>query len=181
MHFEYITTDRLKLRLITPEAYKAVFQEYTDDEIKLFFGLQSDDDLKKERIKYEKGMTTYNRSFILFQLIDKRSDTVIGGCGLHNWMPDHSRSEIGYALNNDAVKQKGLMTEAIRPIIDYGFNTLHLNRIEAFIGANNVASQKLIRKMKFKQEGCLREHYCKEGVLEDSWVFSLLKSEYEAG
>jgi len=178
MDFNYIYTDRLKLRLLSPETRNLVFETLDDAAIKRFFGIVSDTELELERLKHQKGMTTYNRTYLLFQLLDKDSDVVMGGCGLHNWMPEHSRSEIGYALNDDQYKQKGFMTEAVRVVIDYGFQILNLNRLEALVGSNNTASLRLIQKMNFTKEGVLREHYCKNGILEDSVVFGLLKSEY---
>jgi len=66
------------------------------------------------------------------------------------------------------------------PIIDYGFNTMQLNRIEAFISPNNIASQKTVLGQGFRQEGVLKEHYCKDDVIEDSLVFGLLKKDYLA-
>lgn len=70
------------------------------------------------------------------------------------------------------------MPEAISAIIDYGFVQMNLHRIEAFIGPNNEASLSLVKKYLFIQEGHLREHYCKNGKMEDSLVFSILKHEH---
>jgi ribosomal-protein-alanine N-acetyltransferase len=55
---------------------------------------------------------------------------------------------------------------------------MKLNRIEAFIGPGNIPSLKLIAKSGFIQEGHLRGHYCKKGIMEDSLVFGLLREEY---
>jgi ribosomal-protein-alanine N-acetyltransferase len=111
-------------------------------------------------------------------MIDKATQQTIGGGGFHNWYADHKRAELGYALENESYKRKGLMTEALNFIIDYGFKNMELNRIEAFIGPNNIASLKLISKYNFTREGQLRQHYMKEGKLEDSIVFSLLREDY---
>ncbi len=78
----------------------------------------------------------------------------------------------------DVHKRLGLMTEAMHPILKYGFAQMHLNRIEAFIGSNNVPSLNLIKKMKFTEEGRLRSHYIKNNQVEDSLVFSMLESEF---
>ncbi|MND70827.1 putative ribosomal N-acetyltransferase YdaF [compost metagenome] len=72
------------------------------------------------------------------------------------------------------------MTEALKPIIQYGFETMKLNRIEAFLSPDNIPSLKLVQKFGFTKEGHLREHYNKDNKLEDSAVYSLLKSEYKA-
>ncbi|MGX7666012.1 GNAT family N-acetyltransferase [Flavobacterium pedocola] len=179
MKFLIIETENLILRKLTPEVYAHVFNAYSEDDIKTFFGLETQADFIKEKEKFQKGMATYNRSFANFQLIDKTSDEIIGGCGFHTWYTEHARAEIGYALKDDRFKGRGIMTEALREVINYGFNTMQLHRIEAFISPANMASLKLVTNLGFSKEGHLREHYCKNGIIEDSLVYSLLKSEFQ--
>jgi ribosomal-protein-alanine N-acetyltransferase len=71
------------------------------------------------------------------------------------------------------------MKEAVAPVIRYGFEQMQLNRIEAFIGSANEASQRLVKALGFREEGLLRKHYIKDGIAEDSLVFGLLRSEYQ--
>jgi ribosomal-protein-alanine N-acetyltransferase len=71
------------------------------------------------------------------------------------------------------------MKEALVPIINFGFEEMKLNRIEAFVGPKNEASMKLVKKFGFKHEGVMRQHYNYNGTLEDSLVFGLLREEYE--
>jgi ribosomal-protein-alanine N-acetyltransferase len=70
------------------------------------------------------------------------------------------------------------MTEAVKPILQYGFEQMNLNRIEACTGPENVASIKILQKFGFKQEGYLRQHYYGKDQIYDSLIFSLLKAEY---
>ncbi len=56
---------------------------------------------------------------------------------------------------------------------------MHLHRIEALIGPDNIASLKLVKRLGFVEEGTLREHYFKNEIYEDSIIFSLLKQEYD--
>ncbi len=179
MEFETLTTERLILRKSTPEVYSFIFNNYTDDELKLFLGITTDDELNLEKNKFAGGYTTYRISFLFFHIIDKNTNQTIGGCGFHNWYAQHSRSEMGYHISSDDHKRKGFMTEAVKAVIDYGFNNMGLNRIEAIISPNNIASLKTIEKFNFKKEGYLKEHYFSNGVLEDSLIFGLLKSEYQ--
>ena len=55
------------------------------------------------------------------------------------------------------------MTEAIIPILDYGFEQMKLQRLEAMISPENPASLCLFKKLNFKEEGHLREHYIVDG------------------
>lgn len=180
MNFELLETPNLILRKITPETYDFIFQHYNDNELMVFFGISTKEELDKERTKHKKGLSTYNRSFVNFQIFQKQTPEMIGACGFHTWYPEHYRAEIGYALNSETVKGKGIMSEALKAVIDYGFKKMDLNRIEAFIGTNNEASLRLIHKMNFTKEGHLRQHYCKNNILEDSLVFSLLRDEYNS-
>jgi ribosomal-protein-alanine N-acetyltransferase len=72
------------------------------------------------------------------------------------------------------------MKEAMKAILIYGFEQMGLNRVEAFIGPDNKASRSLVERYGFVIEGQLRQHFCYDGVLQDSVAYSLLASEYEA-
>lgn len=175
-----IETERLLLRAFTPDTFRLAYDFLTGEELKELFGLADDASLEQERARYAQGISTYNRSFVNFQIYLKENNELIGSCGFHTWYLPHARAEIGYALGNDLHKGKGIMKEAMKAVIDYGFNKMDLHRIEAFISPNNIPSLKLAQHFGFQQEGLLRQHYCKDQRMEDSAVFSLLKSEYTA-
>lgn len=178
MNFSTITiNNNLSLRAVTPEVYSYAFTNYNNEQLMEFFGHTTPEEFAKEKNRYEKGMTTVNKTFVLFHILENGKN--VGWCGFHTWYTDHARAEIGYVLSNDASKGKGIMSAALKAVIDYGFNTMNLHRIEAFVAPNNVPSLKLMEKYNFIKEGHLREHYFKNNKMEDSVVFSLLKSEYK--
>lgn len=179
MTFETLHTKRLILRKIDMPAYDYLYSHYTDKELMAFLGL-TPGELDEEKEKYAKNLTTFNRSLVNFQLIDRENNELIGYIVYHSWAFEHFRSEIGYALKEEKHKKKGLMSEALEAVLRYGFEQMQLNRVEAFIGPDNEASQKLVVKFGFRQEGHLREHYCKNGRIEDSLVFGLVKKEWKA-
>ena len=173
MKFEEIITDRLILRKFTQESFDAIYSDMSQDEQLDILGLNSIEKLLEEREKYKKGLSTHNKKFLYFQLLEQESRNI--------WYLDHKRAEIGYGLFENDYKGKGLMSEAIIPIVDYGFIQMELNRIEAVIEPENKASIKLVNKLNFVKEGQLREHYYndKNNKMEDSIVFALLKSEHD--
>jgi ribosomal-protein-alanine N-acetyltransferase len=57
-------------------------------------------------------------------------DRVIGTCGYHVWAKPHFRAEIGYELAREYWGQ-GIMQEAIRSLLTFGFAKMALNRVEA--------------------------------------------------
>lgn len=169
-----LKTKRLTLRVVTPETYQKIFQ-LPESEIMQFFGLTTKDEFDKELARFQGGLQTFNKTFRYFQLIETTTNVIIGWCGYHTWYTDHDRAEIGYGLNSDEYKRKGLMTEALIPIIEYGFNEMNLHRIEALASPSNIPSIKLLTNNNFQYEGLLKEHYLIHDVYEDSAIYALLR------
>ncbi|MEN9337500.1 MAG: hypothetical protein RLZZ500_2487 [Bacteroidota bacterium] len=136
--------------------------------------------IKQEKERATKGYETANKSLLLFLIRSQSTSKYIGWCGYHTWYLDHQRAEIGYGLYADEFKQQGIMSEALEAVLHYGFDTMNLQRVEAFIGRENTASKKLVQKMGFQEEGCLRAHYFTQNQYEDSLVFGLLASEFNS-
>ena len=178
INFEIIETRQLWLKGLSPYEMKNIFENHTKPEIKKILGHRSEEDFLKEESKHKNGYSSYNRSFMVFLLTDKTTNSIIGRCGLHNWNIEHKRAEIGYVMEDENYKQKGLMSEAIKAIIEYGFNKMNLNRIEALVSTENIPSLKLLKKFKFNKEGVLKQHYKTEDRFENSALFSILYNEY---
>ncbi|MCC7298635.1 MAG: GNAT family N-acetyltransferase [Bacteroidia bacterium] len=173
-----LDTQRLSLIGYTPEGIAHIFNHHSQVEIMEILGHRTEEDYVKEKNKVEQGYATYNRTFILFLLCEKVSNTIIGRCGLHNWNPEHSRAELGYNLHDDSHKRQGFMSEAVAAVLDYGFKYLKLNRIEALVAADNTASLKILENQHFVKEGLLRKHYFVSNNYTDSVMFSKLASEH---
>jgi len=71
------------------------------------------------------------------------------------------------------------MVEAVRTLINYGFQQLNLNRIEATTDSENTRSIRLLERLGFLKEGRLRQKYFYKGKHHDELVFSLLKKDWE--
>lgn len=174
-----LETKRLKLKGLTPQDMKYIFDNLPKAQIKEILGHRTDADYLKDELKHINGFSSYNRSFLVFLMIDKETDKIIGRCGLHNWNKDHKRAEIGYALEDESFKRKALMSEAVEAIIEYGFHELKLNRIEALVGPENVPSLRIIEKNGFTKEGIFRQHFYVDEKYEDTIAFALLKQDYK--
>ena len=180
MQIETIHTPRLVLRALTPEVYEYVFTKYTRPEIMEFFGCATDKEYEEELKKYRDGLSMYRKSLLIFQLIEKESNKVMGWCGYHTWYINHDRAEIGYMISDESKKQKGFMKEALQAVINYGFQKMGLKRIEAMLAPENHPSLKLVTTFGFQKEGLLREHYLVDGKYEDSAMYSLLEREFQS-
>ena len=178
MTFQDFHTERLVLRKMTAEDYLFILKTCTEEEQMHLLGFTSKEQLKKEQKRAEGGYTTFNKSFLVFQILPKSMSAVIGWCGFHTWYTDHDRAEVGYGLYSEEVKKKGYMTEALSFVLNYGFEEMGLQRIEGLVADYNIPSVRLLEKHGFVREGVLRKHYQVEGKMEDSTMYGLLKDEF---
>lgn len=85
-------------------------------------------------------------------------------------------AELGYWLAEPFWGQ-GLMVEAVRQIVAYGWATFDLHRLYARPFGDNTGSIRVLQKAGFVQEGHLRESIWKNGRYHDELIFSLLRPE----
>ena len=104
----------------------------------------------------------------------KDNTRLIGCIGLWRIEKEHYRGEIGYMLHPEQ-QGKGLMDEAMKAVLDYGFNVIGLHSVEGQINPTNIASQKILERNGFIREAYFRESYYYNGVFGDYAVYSLLK------
>lgn len=97
----------------------------------------------------------------------KENHKMIGFVGHFRIKPENYRSEIGYMIL-PKYHNKGYVTEAVKVLLDYGFNTLNFHSIEAIIDPDNVASEKVLQKNGFIKEAHLVENeFYNETFIED--------------
>lgn len=107
-------------------------------------------------------------------IADRDTDQLIGFVRIA--LDAHQRGELGYALRKDRWGQ-GITTEACQLILDFGYKTLSLHRIQAACGPNNVGSQKVLENLGFAYEGRMRDHVFTNGTWRDSLLYSKLVRE----
>jgi ribosomal-protein-alanine N-acetyltransferase len=97
--------------------------------------------------------------------------------GFYRTKPEDFRSEVGYILSGD-FQGKGIITEALKRVVQFGFEVLKLNSIEAVIDPENFGSEKVLLKNNFVKEGHFKEHVFFEGKFLDSVFYSLLNKNH---
>jgi [ribosomal protein S5]-alanine N-acetyltransferase len=106
----------------------------------------------------------------------KETDKIIGMIGYVKILPEHYRAEVGYSLTA-AYQRQGITREALKRIIQFGFEEMGLHSIEAIIDAENTASGALLLNVGFKQEAFFREDFYYNNNFRNSIHFGLLSSE----
>ena len=111
--------------------------------------------------------------------IDRVDDgAFLGWCGLTRWNPTYRSASMGYCLN-EAAWGLGYATEAAHAVLRWAFDTLDLNRVQAEADTRNAASARVLEKLGFLREGTLREDCVVNGEVSDSWVYGLLRRDWQ--
>ncbi len=176
--FPILHTDRLDLIEITERHLDDFFAIFNNKEVTRYYNLvpfTSPEDGRQYVEVFRKGFE--DNMYIRWGITLKGESHIIGTLGFNNYTLNH-RAEIGYDLHREHWN-KGYITEALKEIIEYGFDVLEVNRIEAEIIPENKASGRVLEKAGFSKEGLLRAwHYWNERHF-DVEMYSLLKSEWK--
>lgn len=176
-----LETERLLLRPLSMLDLEFVFRHFSDPEVNRYL-LDEEPVTTREQAQsiidfYSlPGRKSYNR----WVIVRKTGARPIGTCGYHQWQVLHHRAEIGYDLEKASWKQ-GIMTEALRAMLSYGFEQMGLNRVEALVYIENEASIRVLERLGFQKEGLLRQYFRRGDTYYAHWLLSLLKAEWMSG
>ena len=110
-------------------------------------------------------------------IVNRANNKVIGTIGFMWIQSDNASAEVGYSLSRDYWNQ-GIMTEALKCVIHYGFEGLGLNRIEAQHETSNPASGAVMRKCGMVKEGLLRQRLLNKGRFVDVELYAILRRDW---
>jgi [ribosomal protein S5]-alanine N-acetyltransferase len=170
-------TARLLLRPVTSADADALFAMHSSADVLRYW----DAPLWSERARAERFITACqmaDEGSGTRLAIDRVSDRAfIGWCSLTRWSPDYRSASMGYCLD-DAAWGHGYATEAARALLQWAFDTLDLNRVQAETDTRNAASARVLEKLGFVREGTLREDCVVNGEVSDSWVYGLIRRQW---
>ena len=115
-----------------------------------------------------------------FQVAMVEHGRIIGmlGFGAVDW--DNRSSDIGYWIAQEH-EGRGLVTRAVRALVDHAFRVWELHRLEIQAAPENARSQAVPLRLGFTREGVRRECERSGDRWLDGVVFGLLASEWAAG
>lgn len=150
--FPEINTERLILRKIEESDSDVILFLRSDKTINKFIHRPENRKTKNisDVIKHIKKLnieTENNKSFS-WGITLKSDPKIIGTICLWNFSDNYKIAEVGYDLNPN-FQRKGIMSEALNRVVNFGFNELNLDKIEAFTHIQNENSKKLLEKNRF--------------------------------
>ncbi|RTY90715.1 N-acetyltransferase [Flavobacterium sp. RSP46] len=172
--FPDLETERLLLRRVNTNDIKEIFELRSNPETMKYIPrpLVKTNEDALEHIAMIDTKIEANEG-INWAITLKDNPKLIGVIGHYRIKPEHYRAEIGYMLLPE-YHGKGIISEAVKEAVNYGFQIMKLHSIEAMIDPDNDASAKVLEKNGFVREGHLKENEFFDGRFFDTLIYSLL-------
>ena len=174
-----IETPRLILRPLKNDDFDDFYEYAQDPKVSnpgMWSPYPSREDAQKD---FDHLLTLYEQRNLMWWGIENRATgKMIGRCELSDHDPDDKKAELSYALHSDFWGH-GYMQEATQPIVNYGFETLNLNRIGAKVYTDNTGSIGVLQKLGMTREGLLRQYHIANNQPKDVYIYSVLRDEWQ--
>ena len=176
-HLPVLETDRLILRPLQMRDAQDLFAYAQDPQVSRHVLWDAHTSLSESRQFLRGAIRQYRKGQPgSFAITLKDSGRMIGTIGFMWINLEYRSGEVGYSLSR-AYWNQGIMTEALRAVLAFGFDTLRLNRIEAQHETDNPASGRVMVHAGMQYEGTLRQRIKNKGRYVDVALYAILKSD----
>jgi ribosomal-protein-alanine N-acetyltransferase len=175
-----LETERIKLRKLSMRDANDIFEYCSDPEVAKYVTWNHHRSVADSMHFLRQSIQNYNEGKASsWAIVYKNINKVIGTAGFHDYNAQNSRAEMGYALSSSYWNQ-GIVTEAVKEIIRFGFGVLKLSRIEAKVLPENIASEKVMLKCGMKYEGFLRKGAKHKDFFVDIKLYSIIEEDLKS-
>lgn len=172
-------TERLLVRAVRPgdgpAVYEAVMQSLEHLRRWMPWALPEPTLESNERYAREAAVRWLRREELNFLIVRRADGLMVGACGLHHIDWTVPCFEMGYWLRTSCEGQ-GYMTEAVRGLTDFAFNTLHAARVEIRMDTLNTRSRLVPERAGYTREGHLHhDRRGTDGELADTYIYARVR------
>ncbi len=176
-----ITGNRVRLRAIEKDDIQHFVIWLNDVEVSNGLGIYHPLSMAYEEKWFENMLNRpVDEHPLLIEVFQADYWRAIGNCGFHNIEWRCRSAEVGIFIGEKGLWNQGFGTEAMKLLLNYGFETLNLNRIALDVYETNPRAIRSYEKAGFVLEGRKRQAMYKHGEYIDILVMSILRSEWES-
>jgi ribosomal-protein-alanine N-acetyltransferase len=106
-------------------------------------------------------------------------DRLIGTCGFNDASSVHRWAEIAFDLAREHWS-RGIVPAAAAAALAWAFREGGIDRVQAFVRTDNLRSERLLQRLGFMREGCLRDYRICRGTPHDFHLYAILRRDWEA-
>lgn len=175
-YFKKLVGERIYLSPINVEDVEKYVEWMNDFNVTDYLG-RSNQIISLESEK--KYLEEHSKEESEFAVIDAKENKIIGGISLFEINHIKRNATLGIFIGNDEYRNRGYGTEAIRLILDYGFNYLNLNNIKLDLMEFNERALACYKKCGFKEYGRRRKCNFINGKYYDTIEMDILSEEFK--
>jgi RimJ/RimL family protein N-acetyltransferase len=177
-----LLTDRLLLRDFVPDDWRAAHIYESDPQTVRYqsFGPFSEEQSRDYIARNLESIRARPRRLYDLAVVLREDDSLVGRCGLSQSVSEPDEAALWYILNR-GYWRRGLMSEAARRLLRFGFEELGLRRVWADTDPRNAASIRLLEKLGMRREAHFRENVFVKGEWCDTLIYAILRREWQAG
>lgn len=174
-----IETGRLRLRRFRMEDAEAVFRNWTNDPVVCrYLAWDPHGTVEVTREVLMRWIARYESpSAYIWCVALRETDEPIGALEFVGMSEKNRWAEVGYCLSH-AWWNKGIMTEALRGVLEFAFTLTPFHRIESRHSTQNPASGRVMEKAGMVYEGTQRQRTLVRGAFHDSKVYGLVREDW---
>lgn len=173
-----LETPRLILRRIAMSDAKDIFAYSCDEEVARHVLWTAQKSVSEAKDYCRFMMRKYrNDEPSSWGIIEKATGKLVGTIGFMDYSEDNASVEVGYSLAR-WLWNGGYMTEALTRVIDYAFESMDINRIEAQHELTNPSSGRVMEKCGMRKEGVLRQRLYNKGKYVDVALYAIVRCDW---
>ena len=174
-----LETKRLILRRINIHDAKDIFEYSKDPEVArhVLWSAQKELGEAKDYCRFM-ARRYRNDEPSSWGIIERATNRLVGTIGYMDYNEDNATVEVGYSLAR-WLWNGGYMTEALSRVIEYTFEHMEINRIEAQHELENPSSGRVMEKCGMRKEGELRQRLYNKGRYVDVALYAILKADHD--
>ena len=178
--FPVLESDRLRLVQFEERHLEAMFLLRTSDDVMRFVERPRPENIEEVREMLMNNKELAEKKEGIVWVVELKEEQILAGTiGFWRMKKEHHRAEIGYMILPQYWKQ-GIMSEALREVLRYGFDVMRLHSIEADINPENSASATILERNGFSREAFFKENFYWKGKYLNSAIYSLLVQDYKS-
>jgi Acetyltransferases, including N-acetylases of ribosomal proteins len=181
MKQNFLMNDRIYLRAVEPEDMDTMYEMENDPSMW---------DISNFTVPYSRYVLrqyiensqcdVFADKQLRLMIVGRLNNKVLGTIDITDFVPLHSRGEVGIAVHKD-YRQQGYATDALKLLCEYAFDFLSLTQLYAHVAVDNEACVKLFTSCGFVQCGLLKSWLQIEGRYKDVALFQSLNPRLDTG
>lgn len=171
-------SSKVFLDKIEKDDMKYIYEWFSDTEFLKFYDYIPP--VAQTKGEVDKAFSDYVKSeeSEIFAIKLKENNQIIGIAGFEDIIKENQVATLFIGIGNIDIRGNGYGKEALKLLIEYGFNKLNLYRIQLNVIEFNTAAVALYEKIGFIKEGIFREFVLRDGKRYDLLWYAILKSEW---